>query len=421
MIHEDVFGFFHVFVAPLTFFASLELIFLLVHIRATLSREIFPTMHTAWVGALLTMLMITVSQMFVHVFGISSLEHLFETLSVIIFVLTMFVVRQRIISIQAIREATVKLETSLEQRTAELKTAKLKIEDYAQNLQKLVEERTAELKNTIDDLTTTKSALLNLMEDYEETNIELRKALDELRELDRMKDELISNVSHELRTPITIVKSSVELLIDEAKNEEHKKIFLMALNNLNRLDFLIGELLFFTKAERVIPPTEVEEIDVPKVVNSVLSDMQYYAKDKKLKLMVEFPDNLPIIEGNREKITQIFVNLIGNAIKFNKEDGSVTVSASYKKGDGVVQFAVTDTGIGIPADKIDRVFQKFHQIDGSITRKYGGVGLGLSIAKSLVELHGGRIWVESRAGEGATFYFTLPLKLKRSYVVKLGT
>lgn len=417
---REIIDFVYVFVSPLIFFASLELIFLIANLRATLNKDIFPSMRTAWIGALLTMLLVTLSQLFLEIFALPSLEKVLELLTAIVFVFTMFIVRQRIASIHVIKEATQRLETALDERTKELKIAKNKVEDYAKNLESLVDERTKELQKTIEDLTATKSALLNLMEDYEGTNVELKKALTELREIDKMKDELISNVSHELRTPITIIKSSIELLVEDAKDDAQKKLLLMALTNANRLNFLIGELLFFTKSEKIIPASEVEEIEISSVINSVLGDMQYYAKEKNLVMKAELPETLPKIEGSREKITQVFVNLIANAVKFNKEKGSVMVRASYKKGEGIVNFAVSDTGIGISPEKIDKIFQRFYQIDGSITRKYGGVGLGLSIVKSIVELHGGRIWVESEVGKGTTFHFTLPLKLKKEYVVKLG-
>jgi len=410
----------YLFVSPLVFFASLEPIFLLANLRATIAKEIFPSMHTAWVGALLTMLLVTLSQLFFSFFALPALEKLFELISAVAFVFTMFIVRQRIASIYIIREATQRLETALDERTKELKTAKEQIEDYAKNLESLVDERTRKLRETVEDLTATKSAILNLMGDYEETNVKLKKALTELREVDKMKDELISNVSHELRTPVTIIKSSIELLIEDEKDDEQKKLLIMALNNANRLNFLIGELLFFSKTEKIIPPAEIELVDVPGIISSVLSDMRYYAKEKNLEMKSELPEALPKVEGSKEKITQIFVNLISNAIKFNKDGGKVIVKAAYKKGEGAIMFEVSDTGIGIPPELKEKVFERFYQIDGSLTRRYGGVGLGLSIVKSIIQLHGGRIWLESEVGKGSTFYFTLPLKLKQEYIVRLG-
>ncbi len=234
-----------------------------------------------------------------------------------------------------------------------------------------------------------------------------------------MKDQLLSNVSHELRTPITIVKSALELMMDEDVTEEQEKLVTMSKSNLNRLDTLVGDLLFFSKKGRSIPEEEIEKVTLRDVINEAVSGISHMAEINDITVTINVPKTLPKVDASKSRLIQVFTNLLGNSIKFNKEKGEIEIRADYKEGDEEVRVSVSDTGVGIPKGQLPRVFERFYQVDGTTSRKYGGTGLGLSITKSIVEAHGGKIWVESEVGKGTTFHFALPLKTKKKYIITL--
>jgi two-component system phosphate regulon sensor histidine kinase PhoR len=165
---------------------------------------------------------------------------------------------------------------------------------------------------------------------------------------------------------------------------------------------------------------EREAFDIDEAIGIALSTVAPHARRKKLALTCQVAEGLPRVLGDRDKIRQVLLNLLGNAVKFTPEGGTVSIAveeAPLKSGepelegpaDGGVRVAVHDSGIGIPAEHHRRVFDPFYQVDNTSTREYGGTGLGLSIVKKFVEAHGGTVWVESEAGKGATFFFTLPV------------
>jgi signal transduction histidine kinase len=242
---------------------------------------------------------------------------------------------------------------------------------------------------------------------------ELERVNQELRKIDEMKSEFVSVASHELRTPLTAIKSSIQLILKRktgAINEEQVKFLSMAERNINRLTSILDNLLNISKIESGKIEMSFTELGLKGVIDFVVSSLKPQADIKSVDLRSETDEDLPMVYGDREKIEQILTNLVGNAIKFTPEGGKVLISAKPYEEDGhMVAVSVKDTGIGIPAGQLDKVFEKFYQVEGSLHRSVSGTGLGLAITKGLVEAHQGKIWVESEVGKGSAFTFTLPL------------
>ncbi|MBF0121013.1 MAG: response regulator [Desulfobacterales bacterium] len=245
--------------------------------------------------------------------------------------------------------------------------------------------------------------------DVEFLSYDLESKNEKLLEMDKLKDEFLSNTSHELRTPLNGIIGITESLIDGATGElpeETKKNMSMVVQSGKRLANLVNDILDFSKLKNKDLQLKKNPVDIRQLTEIVLSLSKSLAIGKPLELKNEIPTDIPAVIGDENRLQQIMYNLIGNAIKFT-EKGRVSVSAKIK--DDKLQISISDTGIGIPEDKYEDIFKSFEQVDGSIERKYGGTGLGLTVTKSLVELHGGKIWIESEIGKGSTFHFTLPM------------
>lgn len=231
------------------------------------------------------------------------------------------------------------------------------------------------------------------------------------RELDRMKTEFISVVSHELRTPLTSIKGYGDLLLSGAAGEmtELQQEFLGIIQaGTTRLTNLINDILDISRIESGKIELRHEPIDYRTIVDDTLRMMRAAADEKKITLEAMLPEAMPPVCGDADKVTQVLTNLVGNAIKYTPVGGWVQVSLEVIDNSGVTT-CVADSGIGIAPEDQKRLFQKFFRADNSSTREAGGTGLGLVIAKTIVELLGGAIWVESETGQGSRFYFTLPL------------
>jgi PAS domain S-box-containing protein len=254
---------------------------------------------------------------------------------------------------------------------------------------------------------TEKRRMEQQLKEYHE---ELKKSYEELKEADKIKTEFISNITHELLTPLTSIKGFVELLNDEAIgtiNEEQKKSLGIIHRNSERLIHLIKELLDASHLEKNRLGLHFGLVSINEILSKCILDMQPLAKEKQISL---FQDSqpLPRIWGDEERLTQVIINLLANAIKFTPQNGKITVISHDLTEQ--VKISVNDTGIGIPSDRLSRIFDRFYQIDSSAKRKYGGTGIGLSICKNIIEKHYGSIWAESD-GNGSTFHILLP-KLK---------
>ena len=237
------------------------------------------------------------------------------------------------------------------------------------------------------------------------------------KEIDRMKSDFISIVSHELRTPLANTKNAVSLIeISGELNDNQKKFISIAIRNSDRLARLIEQLLDISRIESGRAELNIEMVSIEELVSDSIESLKHQAEEKSISIIDNIPEDLPNIEADKDRLKQVFLNLIDNAIKYTDKGGKVKIEAKYisvidGKGDDFVEVRVIDTGIGIAPKNHERIFDKFQQVDTSYSpRKTGGVGLGLTIVKEIIEKHHGKIWVESQLGEGSQFIFVLPTR-----------
>ena len=269
------------------------------------------------------------------------------------------------------------------------------LEDYATHLNQL----NAKLEQTVDERT----------EELLAANAELEKANSELKRLEKLKDEFLANTSHELRTPLNSIIGISESLIDGATgtlSAQTSANLAMIANSGRRLFNLVSDLLDFSQILNDKLTLQLKSVSLREIVEIILVLCRPLAGNKDLQLVNAIAGSTPPIQADEDRLQQIFYNLIGNAIKFT-ESGRVEVCAKARGTDELL-ISVRDTGIGIPESERDRIFDSFIQAEGSTAREYGGVGLGLSVTKKLIEFHGGSIWVKSEQGRGSQFNFTLP-------------
>ena len=231
----------------------------------------------------------------------------------------------------------------------------------------------------------------------------------QLEEASQHKSQFLANMSHELRTPLNAILGYTELMADGAYGEPSEKV----LGILKRLEAngkhllgLINDVLDLSKIEAGQLVLELSDYCVQDIAQTVRSTLEPLAADKKLAFKLELAPELPPGHGDGRRLTQVLINLVGNAIKFT-DAGEVAIKA--EANDGSFHVSVCDTGPGISAADQAKLFQEFQQADNAITKKKGGTGLGLAISKRIIEMHGGKIWVESKPGQGSTFTFTLPV------------
>jgi PAS domain S-box-containing protein len=230
---------------------------------------------------------------------------------------------------------------------------------------------------------------------------------EELRAVDRLKDEFVALVSHELRTPLTSIRGYLELMMDDTNLTDEQAHFMRTIDrNAVRLQRVVGDLLFLAQVEAGKLSLEHEPLDVNDVVADALDAAQPSARSKSIELTAE-TQRLPIIAGDRARVSQVLDNFVSNAIKFTPSGGRVLVTTSACS-DGI-EVQVADTGCGVPADELPRLFQRFYRTHAATAQAIPGTGLGLAIARAIVEGHGGRIDVESEEGAGTTFRFRLPV------------
>ncbi|ACX52145.1 multi-sensor signal transduction histidine kinase [Ammonifex degensii KC4] len=227
------------------------------------------------------------------------------------------------------------------------------------------------------------------------------------RRLERMRREFVANVSHELRTPLTAIKGFVEALEDGAlEDRETAQEFLQIIaSETERLIHLVEDLLKLSRLENRQTFLRRQEVNLNELIHNIALVWRRRAEEKGLAFEVDLPPGLPLVLGDPELLTQVFVNLIDNALKYTPV-GRVRIRGEYQSG--WVRIEVEDTGIGIPQDCLPRVFERFFRVDRARSRASGGTGLGLSIVKHIVELHGGKVGVESELGKGSRFWVYLP-------------
>lgn len=237
-------------------------------------------------------------------------------------------------------------------------------------------------------------------------NVELEAANRKLKELDRIKSDFVANVAHEFRTPLTIIKGNIDLAIKGglgAVSPEQAEMLGGATKVANRLSRLVNDLLDISKIESGKMQLQKEKININKIIEESLSAFDKMIKDKKQVIHAELAKDMCEINADLDKTTQVFVNLLSNAIKYSRDGGQIAVKSINLEKEIMVEVA--DTGEGIAAENLDAVFDKFTRVTAE---KKEGTGLGLPIAKDIVALHKGRMWVKSDFGKGSHFYFTLP-------------
>jgi signal transduction histidine kinase len=278
-------------------------------------------------------------------------------------------------------------------------------------LEEKVKERTIELVNTnkelqieIKERKRAEEKLRRSQTKIEQQNIQLKKA-------DRIKTDFLNVTSHELRTPMSSIKGYTQMISKQILgqiNDEQKKALDVILRNTNRLDTLIQDILDVSRLESGTMKFVDERTDVKNMILETIEIVRPYATCKEMNITTQFEENLPELNVDKERIKQVLMNIISNAIKFSANGSAIHIRTKRKDEDMV--FEIQDFGRGIPKDKQEKIFNIFYQVDSGEDRKYGGVGLGLAISRGIVRAHGGKIWVKSKMNEGTTFSFTLPIK-----------
>lgn len=238
-------------------------------------------------------------------------------------------------------------------------------------------------------------------------NDQLRSSKDKVDELLKVKEQFLANMSHEIRTPLTSVIGFAELLSEGLADKPQAEMAKTLLSSARHLHRMVNEILDFSRIEANMVNLSEDEIEANELMKEVFEEMKLAAQNKKIGFSFEVEEGLPDFSTDRMRLKQVLINLVGNAIKFTQEG---YVKFVVRREDHKLAFAVTDTGIGIPEDQKEEIFEEFSQVDNSKTKQTGGTGLGLSISRRLIKLMGGAIWLEGEEGKGSTFHFTIPLK-----------
>jgi len=243
----------------------------------------------------------------------------------------------------------------------------------------------------------------------EERTLELQTALERLSELSQLKANFVSNISHELRNPLTHIKGYIELLVTESLGsitEDQRHALHVSQQSTSRLEALIEDLILFSLASRGELSILHENVDLRRLVNLATKACAVKAEERGVNLNVIIDEDVPHVQADAQKTAWVLNQLLDNGIKFTPSGGRVVVVVK-REGENLVIVSVTDTGIGIPSNRLNDIFEPFHQLDGSSTRHYGGTGLGLSLVRQIIEAHGSMIEVQSVEGRGSTFKFPL--------------
>jgi len=243
----------------------------------------------------------------------------------------------------------------------------------------------------------------------EERTLQLSRALEEIKMISKRKSDFVSAVSHELRTPLTSIKGYASILLSEKLGQLPPAVK-ERLDKINRhsdeLAQLVNNLLDISRIESGKISMKLEPLNLKEIIEEVVDLMNVQLKEKEIEFKFELSADVEYVLADRQQLERVFINLLGNAIKFTPAKGKISIRASSL--DNLCQIDITDTGIGIPQESLGAIFDEFYRVDNPINQKVKGTGLGLSLVKRIVEAHGGSIWVRSKLNEGSTFSFTIP-------------
>ena len=238
-----------------------------------------------------------------------------------------------------------------------------------------------------------------------ESNRLLQDANEKLKIIDKLKSDFLSMVSHELKTPLTAMKVSSEFLLEnDSKPSTREELLQILIRNIDRLTRLVNNLLDISIIESGKQKYSMEIVDLHDIIDTAVGTIRSQYEKNRLNITTDIPEDLPKINADKDKIIQVFINLLSNALKFTHEGGNVEIRAF--EFENYIEVQVKDDGVGIPPDKIDKIFDKFYQVDNNSTRSYGGAGLGLAVIKAIIEDHGGSIRAESSPSKGSVFILT---------------
>lgn len=227
----------------------------------------------------------------------------------------------------------------------------------------------------------------------------------ELENVERLRRDLVANVSHELKTPISALRAHLENLLDGVESADPQTLQVM-LAQSERLGRLVDQLLELSRLESGDVPLDRRAVPLPQLVARVMSEIRVTSSRGDVEISQDVAEDLPPVFADAERVHQVLFNLLDNAVRFTPAGGCVSISAARRNG--AIEVTVSDTGPGIPAEHLPRVFDRFYRVDPARSRDEGGTGIGLAIARSVVEAHGGRIWAASEPGRGSAFTFELP-------------
>lgn len=252
----------------------------------------------------------------------------------------------------------------------------------------------------------------NDLDELERLAVSFNQMAEKLAQTEKMRQQLIGDVSHELRTPLTTIKGSMEGLIDGVLPPD-AETFQNIYSNADRLQKLVNDLQELSRVEGDAISLEIGPEKIEPVIDLVVNQLRPQYQEKGVTLKTDIPDDLPRVLIDDDRIAQVLINLLGNALQYTPEGGRVSVSVQRMTNE--LQVSISDTGVGISPEHIPHIFNRFYRVDKSRSRAGGGSGIGLTIARHLVESHSGRMWVESSGeGEGSKFVFTLPVMPKNS-------
>ena len=228
------------------------------------------------------------------------------------------------------------------------------------------------------------------------------------RQVERMRQDFVANVSHELQTPLTVIRGFTETLLDNPDDPSRQRFLELIHEEANRMSRLVDDLLTLSRMEHHSMPMTREGVDVPVLIDSVVVKLGPRIESAHLHLENRIPSHMPLVAGDPDLMAEVFMNLVSNAVQYTPQGGTITLAMALDVSNHMVGISVKDTGIGIPAQDVPRIFERFYRVDRARSRASGGTGLGLAIVKHIMDLHQGRIEVNSTVGQGTEFLLWLP-------------